>query len=185
MAIINPSLPPGSYFDGKTIGFTFDPSVVGVSFTKDASPPSISKYIAYDQLTPPNPFLAVTEDGRGRVVYDGGFPKFYNGQNPTTTTFSGLTPAAKYLYNALNWVANPTKVAAGNKKVLFLGDTIADTLYSIKSITADGFKTTIETVCQIAGFTPSFLNIEDFNGTDNGLLNPGLGTLEQYACVVL
>ena len=75
---ITPSVPPGNYYSNQTIAFSFDPAVNGVTMTTGMYPPSLSKYIAYDTLTPPGPFIAVTEDGRGRVLYDGGFPKIYN-----------------------------------------------------------------------------------------------------------
>lgn len=49
-----------------------------VAYTLNGLPPALSEYIAYDTLTPANPFIAVTQDGAGNVVYDGGFPKLYN-----------------------------------------------------------------------------------------------------------
>lgn len=66
---------PGYYLENQTINVAFNESVESVAINKDGTPPSISKYIAYDTLNPPNPFISVTEDGAGRVVYDGGFPK--------------------------------------------------------------------------------------------------------------
>ena len=133
MATITPNVPPGTYMGPQTISFTFSGDITGVAVTKNVSPPSISKYIAYDTLSPANPFIAVTEDGRGRVVYDGGFPKFYNLFNPASpANFAALTPAGKYLYNALNWVANASKVAAGNKKVLII-DGVTNTVYAYKN----------------------------------------------------
>lgn len=124
MATITPSVAPGSYLDHQTIKFNFSAGVMETALTKGNIPPSISKYIAYDTLSPPNPFIAVTQDGRGNVVYDGGFPKFYNGTvpTPTPTTFAAMPAGHKFLYNAVNWVANASKVASGNKKVLILGD---------------------------------------------------------------
>jgi hypothetical protein len=185
MGTITPSVAPGSYFDPQTISFTFSGDITQVAVTKNAAAPSISKYIAYDTLAPANPFIAVTEDGRGRVVYDGGFPKFYNGANPAQASFAGLTPACKYLYNALNWVANPSKVAAGNKKVLIMGDVISPANYAVKANNAassSGFYDTMTNVCALAGFTPTFLAPDDYGG---GLLNPNLAYYEQFACVLM
>lgn len=71
-------LAPGYYLENQTINVTFNEAVESVAINKDGTPPSISKYIAYDTLNPPNPFISVTEDGAGRVVYDGGFPKLYD-----------------------------------------------------------------------------------------------------------
>lgn len=182
MASITPSIPPGSYLEQQSVTFSFAPNVTSVAFTQDTAPPSISKYISYDTLTPPNPFIAVTEDGRGRVVYDGGFPKFYNSPNSgAATTFAELTSAGKYLYNALNWIANPNKVAGGNKKVLVLGDDKIGGNYPIKSSISSGFHDTVVKICAVAGYTPTFMDVDDFDGVN---LNPTLATLEQYCCVL-
>jgi hypothetical protein len=182
MASITPSASPGSYLDPQNISFTFSPDVVSVAVTKNAAAPSISKYIAYDTLTPANPFIAVTEDGRGRVVYDGGFPKFYNGSfTGVYNVFADLNPAGKYLHNAFKWTANPAKVASGNKKVLILGDAISTVNYAVKSDGPNGFFTAITKICAVAGFTPTFKDISDYAG----ILNPTLAELEQYCCVLV
>lgn len=185
MATITPNVAPGAYLDAQTVSFSFSADITQVAVTKNTAPPSISKYIAYDTLTPANPFIAVTEDGKGRVVYDGGFPKFYNAANPAQASFAGLTPAAKYLYNALNWVANPAKVSAGNKKVLIIGDVISPANYAVKAdnaTSANGFRDTLSNVCALAGFTPTFVAPDDYGG---GLLNPNLAYYEQFCCVLL
>lgn len=74
---------PGYYLDPLTVNVSFSPEVKEVSLNINGAPPSISKYISYDTLNPPNPFIAVTQDGNGNVIYDGGFPKFYNGSAET------------------------------------------------------------------------------------------------------
>lgn len=184
MATITPNVSPGAYMDPQAITFTFSGDITGVAITKNAAPPSISKYIAYDTLTPPNPFLAITEDGRGRVVYDGGFPKFYNTINPAApANFAALSAAGKYLHNAIIWIANPTKVAAGNKKVLFLGDSpIGVESYPLKGTVPTGFITSLTAICNVAGYVPTFKDISDYDGIN---LNPTLAELEQYCCVVM
>lgn len=182
MPTVVPNPSPGYFLSGQTISFTFDNTVVGVASTVNAAPPSISKYIAYDTLTPPNPFIAVTQDGKGNVVYDGGFPKFYNANGPTLgTPFASLNASFKYLYNALNFVSNKTKVDAGNKKVLILGDSITTDNYPIKSTAASGFFTSFTNICSIAGFTPTFKDRNDYVG---GVLDARLSELENY-CLVL
>lgn len=47
------------------------------------------------------PFLAVADSGVGRVIYDGGFPKFYNNVNNWVTD--------QYLINVVNYCMNPNK----------------------------------------------------------------------------
>lgn len=192
MATITPSVAPGSYLDHQTIKFNFSAGVMETALTKGNIPPSISKYIAYDTLSPPNPFIAVTQDGRGNVVYDGGFPKFYNGTvpTPTPTTFAAMPAGHKFLYNAVNWVANASKVASGNKKVLILGDKDnsngGDGYYYLKSTTAvrpDGFKSTFDYIMGLLGYTPTYKTPEDYGLS--GDLNPTLSEMEQYSLVIL
>lgn len=82
--------PPGYYLEPVNVNITFSNKVREVLFSLNGAPPSISKYIAYDTSVPPAPFIAATQDGRGNVTYDGGFPKLYNNFAP---------PAGLPLYN--------------------------------------------------------------------------------------
>ena len=183
MASMTPTPTPGPFLEGQNVTFTFSADVVGVAYSTDGTPPSISKYIAYDTLTPPNPFIAVTEDGRGRVVYDGGFPKFYNGTKPIVgAQFSDLTGGQKFFYNAIRWISNAEKVAAGNSKVLVLGDAISTENYSIKSTAGNGFFDTLQRMFAALGVTYVLKDRSDYGGT---ALNPTLAELEGYACVVV
>lgn len=182
MAVMTPSPLPGPFLEAQDVHFTFSADIASVAYTTDGTPPSISKYIAYDTLTPPNPFIAVTEDGRGRVVYDGGFPKFYNVNKPIQNpTFADLNGGGKYFYNAIRWISNQEKVAAGNKKVLVLGDSIATENYAIKSSAGTGFADTLQRLF-IALNVPYVLKDRSDYG---GVLNPTLSELEEYACVVV
>lgn len=115
MSSITPLLPPASYAEAQQVGFDFGENVTGVSISVNGLPPSLSEYIAYDTLDPPNPFIAVTQDGGGKVVYDGGFPKFYNIHAPadSVTQFSELTGSFQYLYNAIEWVVNERRFRRG------------------------------------------------------------------------
>lgn len=182
MASMTPSPTPGPYLEGLDMRFTFSPDVTGVAFSTDGTPPSISKYIAYDTLTPPNPFIAVTEDGRGRVVYDGGFPKFYNGSAPAVgTQFASLPGGYKYAYNAIRWISNHEKVAAGNGKVLVLGDAVASENYSIKGTKSVDFSVSLDRLFAALGVPYVLKDRADYGG----VLNPTLAELEEYACVVV
>lgn len=180
---VTTDLPPSTYFASQTVHLQLAGIVDVISYTVNGLQPTLSEYIAYDTLVPPNPFIAVTQDGKGRVVYDGGFPKFYNGVAPAMgTPFSGLSASFKYLYNALKWVANATKVAGGNNKVLFLGDTLSDASYPVKGIGPTGFKTAMEHICSIAGFVPTFRDISDYPG---GKLNFTLAELDEFCAAVM
>lgn len=146
MATITPNVAPGSYLDHQTVGFTFDPDVSRVAASIGDIPPSISKYVAYDTITPPNPFIAVTEDGLGRVVYDGGFPKFYNffapplGINDSVTmefsaTCTGGFPGSNlYYYNAFS--DQHVTIADGDKLVYDIFQNSLDSRAAIDAITS-------------------------------------------------
>lgn len=180
MSAITPSIPPGLYLTAQNVTFEFGPEVTGVMQSTGGVPPSISKYIAYDGRNPPKPFIAVTEDGRGRVVYDGGFPKFYNATWNNATTFEGLITAAKYLYNAIHWVANPEKVAAGNKKILVMDDSVAANSYGlIRTSTTHSFNNNLTKIIQLAGFVPTILPYSSM-----GSAWRTLAQLEEYAAVI-
>lgn len=183
MSTITPNPTPGAFLEHQTVTFSFGAGTKEVALTKGNIPPSISKYIAYDTLTPPNPFLAVTEDGRGRVVYDGGFPKYYSSvsANGSTTTFSQLNASCKFLHNAVMWVANTAKVSAGKKKILVLGDTTNSKNYNVKTDANNGFYSTIMMIGRTTGFQMTIKDIDDYAAT----LNPTLAELEEYALVIL
>lgn len=178
---ITPSIAPGNFYTPQTVSFNFSSDVTGVALTNGAYPPSLSKYIAYDTLTPPGPFIAVTEDGRGRVLYDGGFPKIYNNRMPAPvpTTFADLSPAHKYFHNVIKWIANPAKP----KKILLLGDNHAgvNASYLIKSTAGNGFYTTLTTIATIAGFTYDVKDAADYADLT---LDMTAAELNQYAAVV-
>lgn len=172
----------GTYSTDQTVRWQTSKDVKFVSYTVNGLMPTLSEYVAYDTLEPPNPFIAVTQDTRGNVVYDGGFPKFYNVVAPATTaTFAMLDGAFKYLYNALNFVSNKVKVNAGNRNVLILGDALDEDNYPIKSVAPSGFFTSFTNLFAIAGYTPVFKDRSDYNNS----LNPTAAELDQYCAVLV
>lgn len=190
MTTITPSVPPGFYAANQAVSFTFSPDVTKVAVTTNKAPPSISKYIAYDQLQPPNPFLAVIEDGAGRVAYDGGFMKFMNFGNPSNPgSMNDLNTAGKLLCNSMKWLANTDKIAKGIYKILVLGDTVSGVYGDVKMAATDagggvGFRSTIQGTANVAGFSVTFMNLDDFGGA-NGKLDVSLAQLEQYCSVFI
>lgn len=183
MANLSLSIQPGYYLEPQTAEWVVGPGVEYVSYSQDGIPPAISEYIAYDNLNPPTPFLAVMQDGLGRVVYDGGFPKFYNGSAPAAgAQFADLSASHKFLYNALTWIANPDKVAAGNRNILVLGDANSGASYSVKDSTANSFRTTFDRLFASAGFIPTYKTRSDYAG---GFLDARLAELDSYCAVVV
>lgn len=182
MASVIPSIPPGRYPEASEVTWEFAQTVQQVAYTINGLPPVLSEYIAYDQLTPPNPFIAVTQDGRGNVLYDGGFPKLYNTQNTSgneATVFSELTPAQKYFHNAINWCANPDTVAQYGKRILILGDANEGENYNIIGTAGNHFRSTIEAICRVVGYTPTYRTRSHW-GTQ---IDCTLSEITQYACI--
>jgi len=216
MAEISTSIEPGYYTSGQTLTVKFPANTRRAIVTRTDRAPVLTEILAYDRgpITPvpaapegspdagpviDRPFLAVTQDGRGNVIYDGGFPKFYNEQiaannggsypavNPNT--FATLTAAGKYLYNGLNFCANPRKVAAGNRKVLFIGNSakgdpfvLTDSHYSNQGGTRIpyGFRDTLDGICQAGNWIPTYYDLP----TPTSKIDFTFDYLDQFATVV-
>ena len=176
MDLITLSPQAGSFDKEIDIEVSLSSDVKEVYFTDDDSAPTLAKYLAYDDLNPPNPFIAILQDGKGNVLFDGGFPKWYSMYyRGTYTDFKSLSAAGKYLYNALYFIANPEK----EKKVLILNDSYDNASYGNND--ADiGFRTSMTKICTVAGFSPTFKSLTNYGG----VLNPSYAELDQYACVI-
>lgn len=208
MAEIIASLVPGQYPTGQTLTVKFPPGSRKAIVTRTDKAPVLSEVLAYDKGTIPpgsaivdRPFISVTQDGRGNVVYDGGFPKFYNYELwvPTQSwpatipdTFAKLTPASKYMYNAFNFCANKRKVANGNKRVLLIGDTYPTEDYNVDGSHYNpkpgqlafnepyGFRDAFRAIALAGGWD---LTVKDMTGVV-GRLNISYEELDTYALVV-
>lgn len=217
MPQINVDKEPGWYGGAIDVTVTFGADSRKAIITEDDRIPVLSEVLAYDRgplasglpnpATPnapgyvDRPFLAVTQDGRGNVFYDGGFPKFYNtnikikngGSWPAQlpTTFAGLDAAAKYLHNALRFISNKTKVNAGNNKILFVGNGVITSEYPLKGSYYDqlpgqkgpenGFRDTFNCVSSIAGYAPTYYSADD---APNNKIDLTFEYLDQFAAVI-
>lgn len=155
-SLVQPEPPPGSYAAPPDTILNYSPDLKikqSISAT-----PSNAKIIAFDTLTPPNPFIAIVDDGRGRVVLDGGFPKFYNSQYSGASSYTQLNAAHKYLYNAMNWVADPARVLAGKTSFLLFND--GPSSYDLGT-----FSTTMSGVAGLAGFSIVQKNRTNYGGS--------------------
>ena len=174
---IVPSLEPGVY--PSAVGVTLNVPTAGVeaiTYSLDTRP-SIGKVLAKDQYG--NPYVAVVEDGLGRVYFDGGFPKYYDSLYSTAwTQFSQLNSAHKLLYNALNWVHNVTKP----KKLLIITDVNSGNYYSFgpNACPAEAFKYGIPKTAQMAGFTQ--VDVISWSGA---MMDVPISVLEQYSVCLL
>ncbi|MCY1280959.1 hypothetical protein D9M68_18760 [compost metagenome] len=177
------SVDPGYYLDPFSVEMILSPDVESLQYSVNGGAPSISKYVAYDQSVPPVPFIAVTQDGRGNVVYDGGFPKFYNSRAPVgNETFATLNASFKYFYNAMRFIENPAKVAQGNRNVLVIGDATTGGSYRVKATGVSDFNTTLSRLATICGYTFTYKERTDWPG---GLIDATVGELEQYCAIIL
>ena len=181
--ILNPN--PG-IFTGSNISVNISttPDIELFAITTDGIPPVIAKYIAYDNLSPANPFIATVEDGLGNILLDGGFPKWYNDNcNSSWATYSELSPVFKYLYDAIDFISNKTKVNNLNKKILILGDQEQESNYSIKDGDSGrgGFKLSIDTICRIKGYQPTYKTPRDYI---TNKLDANYQELDQYCCIL-
>lgn len=137
----------GYYLSPFTANMILSDNVQSLQFSVNGAPPSISKYVAYDQLTPPNPFIAVTQDGRGNVVYDGGFPKFYNSSAPVAGISASISMEFRatcvgagagvnlYYYNA--FTDKNVTIAIGDKLVYDMLQNSVNARVGIDGITAN------------------------------------------------
>jgi hypothetical protein len=212
MAEIIASLEPGRYPTGQTLTVTFPPGSRKAIVTRTDKAPILTEVLAYDTgpITPnppesgpagpsvERPFLVVTQDGRGNVVYDGGFPKFYNislktaGAWPAAlpSTFAALTAASKYMYNAFNFCASKSKVGNGNRKVLLINN--ADRGYDYYMLGSHfkpysgqtetnmnyGFRDTFDAICAIGGWEPTY---HTYTGS---MIDLSYDELDQYTHIV-
>jgi hypothetical protein len=147
MADISFDVAEGYYLSAFTAHMILSGNVQSLQFSVNGAPPSISKYVAYDQLVPPNPFIAVTQDGTGNVVYDGGFPKFYNNTPPVAGINASITMEFKatctgqvgtenlYYYNA--FTNKNVTVATGDKLVFDMFQNNAAARVGLDAITAN------------------------------------------------
>lgn len=189
---------PGWYSGAIAVNITFPPNSRKAIITRDDRSPVLSEIIAYDKdpnTQAPRPFLAVTQDGRGNVMYDGGFPKYYNSHlsgRPVSTTFAMLNGACKLLHNAMKFCANKTKVAAGNKKILVIGNVNYGTSFCVKysvrkaygpdaNAQNTGMADSFDETAAVAGYTLTYMLPSDIAG---GKINLNFNQLDQYAAVL-
>jgi hypothetical protein len=180
-SFVTPSPAPGAYNvgPGNNLNVTLS-SVSGVTIFQEVNgDPSVAEILARDNLPAQNPFIAVVDDGLGRVVFDGGFPSFYNSRWTPVTSFPQLTGEQQYLYNAMNWIVNEDKVRTGNTDILVFNDSVAGQPYDKAR-----FDTLLDGVASIAGYTLTHTNRNEYSaGSTAGTINIPFSTMDQYAAI--
>lgn len=219
MAEITTNIEPGQYYTSQTLTVTFPQETRKAIITTGDRNPVLTEILAYDTgyiLPIPSPadpsigegdiverpFLAITQDGRGNVVYDGGFPKFYNAHIATAndavwpatlpTTIDKMPDASQYFLNELKFIANPRKTIHGNRNILFLNNTLRDGQYNIlkshynpdplqNNEGGDGFRDTFDAICNIGGWIPTYY---DCTTAGDVPLDISLAYMEEFVAIV-
>lgn len=184
MAYLIPNIEPTIFTEPTIVTFTKAPEVLSLNYTTDGTSPTIARYIAYDNFDPPRPFICTVQDGRGNALFDGGFPKWYNLRvKEEWETYDDLPPSYKYFVNALHWIANPEKVANGNRNILFVCDVVSDaTSYSIANYNSTSFRRSIEIACQMAEMDYTLRPLDSF---PDQIISLTYEELDQYCALVL
>lgn len=131
MAILTLNPPPGVYPTQQT--FTVSaPSRYQIISSDDETEPMLVRTVAStDKNGYEQPYMQIVDDGRGRMVLDGAFSKFYNSQYSSTTENARM----RFYNNILDYLCRQKK---GRKKLLIIGDqneqtTSASQFYLVKN----------------------------------------------------
>jgi hypothetical protein len=156
--------------------------------TQDVTTSSIldkAENLVYDEYG--NPFISVVDNaGGGKLIFDGGFPKYYNTNWNGATTFNAMPIQFKFMHNIVKWIGDTHK---SRGKVLIYGDAIENHSYSVHESASSDFNTSIPGAISVAGFTPVIKEAShaDFNGSKaaDRKVDISLEELNKYAAVVL
>lgn len=129
--------------------------------------------LAYDAYG--NPFISVVDNAAGgRLVLDGGFPKFYNDK------YSKSGDQWRYLNNAIQWI----KRSGGGNKILLFGGNPSNSgkSYSVKGTGGGHFYNSFNKWASDYGYTLTVKDSLDFGGVGN--VNVPLDFLNQYDAII-
>lgn len=178
MSLLTLNPPPGQYTHDVTVTVSGPPGVNIISTSDGSEPVFVKTVVASDNYSPPIPYVQTIEDGRGRAIFDGSFPKYYNSNwqaQGSPTNFNALNPDFKFLYNAWNFLRQ------GGTRVLVLGDrSLTDgnpPTYRIKGDGGADFRITITSLASLMGLSVTIKDRSDYSG---GMLNPTYEELMSY-----
>ena len=156
--------------------------------TQDESTSSVLDSVSnlvYDEFG--NPFVSVVDNvNGGRLIFDGGFPKYYNTYWNNATDFSGLKTQFKFMHNIIKWISD-THSSRG--QVLIYGDAIENHNYSVHESASSDFNKSISETVNISGFTPVIKEAShtDFNGSksNNRKVDLTLEEMNKYSSIIV
>src|SRR5690606_15182963 len=101
MGLLELNPPPSAYYeDPVDVTITVPQNCVKAIITTDGTPPGIvSTVAASNKWNPPVPYLQTVQDGRGFLVLDGAFPRWYNTNWAGATSYSALSAEHKLMAN--------------------------------------------------------------------------------------
>lgn len=129
--------------------------------------------LAYDAYG--NPFISVVDNAAGgRLVLDGGFPKFYN------IRYAKSGDQWQYLNNAIKWI----KKSGGGTNILLFGGNPSNSgkNYRVKGTGNDHFYNSFNQWARDYGYTLTVKDSLDFGGV--GKVNIPLDYLNQFDAVI-
>tara|TARA_Y100001960_G_scaffold333998_2_gene443332 strand:- start:24725 stop:26194 length:1470 start_codon:yes stop_codon:yes gene_type:complete len=158
--------------------------------TQDVTTSSIldkAENLVYDEYG--NPFISVVDNaGGGKLIFDGGFPKYYNTNWDISPkdSFQNLHPQFKFMHNILEWIGDTHK---SRGKILLYGDrVVGNTYYHVKETGTYGFAKSIPSTISMAGFTPVVKDYQDYGGVycdANNMANISLDEMNNYAAIII
>jgi len=158
--------------------------------TQDVTTSSIldkAENLVYDEYG--NPFISVVNNaGGGKLIFDGGFPKYYNTNWDISPqdSFQNLHPQFKFMHNIVEWIGDTHK---SRGKILLYGDrVVGNTYYHVKETGTYGFARSIPSTISMAGFTPVVKDYQDYGGVycdANNMANISLDEMNNYAAIIV
>ncbi len=157
--------------------------------TQDVTTSSVldtAENLVYDQHG--NPFISVVDNaGGGKLIFDGGFPKYYNTNwdNSPQDSFENLTSQFKFMHNIVKWIGDTHK---SRGKILLYGDRVeGNTHYHVKETGTYGFARSIPSTIEMAGFTAVVKDYQDYGGVycETQKAEMSLEEMNKYAAIVV
>ncbi len=154
--------------------------------TQDITTTSIlskTENLVYDQFG--NPFISVVDNQNGgRLMFDGGFPKYYNLYWNNADKFKDMPDQFKFMHNVIKWMS---KTHESRGKVLLYGDRAAgNTHYHVKVTSSYGFRNSIPDVIEAAGFNSVVKDYQNYGGVYGSTkAHISLEEMNKYASIVV
>lgn len=143
--------------------------------------------LVYDEFG--SPFISIVDNPNGgRLMFDGGFPKFYNSSHDwdDMKNFKDLPAQFKFMHNVIKWVGETHKKRG---KILLYGDRSGNktsTSYGVYSKAGSGFYYSIPKTIEVAGFNGIVKDHTDYGGVySSKKASISLNEMNKYSAIVV